>query len=129
MMSASDSKAILRKLSKTPARQTVGAFFDDLREKVRGTDRDWTTKTPKEIQALIAEQKDPYQIRSYLLIAGAKVEKRGDLVWVILRDDENWVANKSVLQDDAFDYAQFKKDGIWDFHDHPQYGCFTFSKK
>lgn len=72
---------------------------------------------------------DISQMRSYVLLAGAKVEKRGDLMWVILRDDENWMANKSLLQDNAFDYAKCKKDGIWDFHDHPHYGCFTFSKK
>jgi hypothetical protein len=72
---------------------------------------------------------DTIQMRSYVLLAGAKVEKRGNLMWVILRDDENWVANKSVLQDSAFDYDKCKKDGIWHFHDHPLYGCFTFSKK
>lgn len=72
---------------------------------------------------------DIIQFQSYVLLAGAKVEKRGDLMWVIVRDDENFMANKSILQDNAFDYAKCKKDGIWDFHDHPHHGCFTFSKK
>jgi hypothetical protein len=69
------------------------------------------------------------RFRSYVLLKGAKVEMRDGTIWLIIRDDENWMANKSILQDDAFDYDKFRKDGIWEFGDHPHYGCFTFNKK
>lgn len=65
---------------------------------------------------------------TYFKLEGVKFTIEDDYVKVVLRDDENFLANCSFLQDWAFDYEKCRSENIWEFHRLTGYGCYLWYK-
>ena len=66
---------------------------------------------------------------TYFKIDGVALTIKDGYVQVVLRDDENFMANCSSFKDWAFDYKKCRSEKIWEFYQLTSYGCSLWYKK